>query len=267
MAAQETGSKSRLYQGLLGLRGAYRGLQKLGIWALKGAQYGVMRLNMSYDSNKLECGFGVTLCWLSFFSRLWGWRTVILQLSGFCCIGDYRDPPLCKLNGKYNSWFKQIPVSACSGCSFSWCWMRVCCIPASLRCSPGIQGIPVSSSRPPSCSLSNLECLTSAEKGCSARNSGTLGGHGILESLFCRMLTTPELPHTGLPSWTELWEDPQNRTRNSGLWYPPGVDCRALKWIHLLDPPRALGTLYLGTMGPLHVGDSFQTIFSWLWGS
>ena len=24
-------------------------------------------------------------CWFSFFSRLWGWRTIILQLSGFYC--------------------------------------------------------------------------------------------------------------------------------------------------------------------------------------
>ena len=39
----------------------------------------------------------------------------------------------------------------------------------------------------------------------------------------------------------EPWEDPKNGTDNSGLKYNHSVDDRALRWIHFLDPPRALG--------------------------
>ena len=39
----------------------------------------------------------------------------------------------------------------------------------------------------------------------------------------------------------EPGEDPKNGTPNSGLEYSSGVDYRALRWIHFLDPPRALG--------------------------
>ena len=43
------------------------------------------------------------LCWRSFFSILWGWRTVIFQLSGFYCNWEFpeiRGPDVDPLNGR-----------------------------------------------------------------------------------------------------------------------------------------------------------------------
>ena len=57
------------------------------------------------------------------------------------------------------------------------------------------------------------------------------------------------------------WEDPKNRAPNSGvfLWYR----LSALRWIHFLDPPRALGNL-LGLLDSQMQGvgsRSFETGF------
>ena len=49
------------------------------------------------------------------------------------------------------------------------------------------------------------------------------------------MLTTAQ----GLPPTPG--EDPRSRTLNSGLHCAYGVECRTLRWIYILDPPRALG--------------------------
>ena len=54
-------------------------LQKVGIWA--------------WDD----------VCWLSFFSRLWGWGTVTLQLSGFYCSLRRRGSIL---GGSWASWVR-----------------------------------------------------------------------------------------------------------------------------------------------------------------
>ena len=40
---------------------------------------------MGVDSKKMEYGPGTVYAWCSFFSRLRGWGTVIVQLSGFYC--------------------------------------------------------------------------------------------------------------------------------------------------------------------------------------
>ena len=40
---------------------------------------------MGEDSKKLKYGSWDDLTWIALFSRLWDWRTVILQLSGFYC--------------------------------------------------------------------------------------------------------------------------------------------------------------------------------------
>ena len=59
---------------------------------------------MGVDSKKLECGPGTIdagCCFslsLSCFSKLWGWETVILQLSGFYC-------SLLELDGNTGTFF------------------------------------------------------------------------------------------------------------------------------------------------------------------
>ena len=47
-----------------------------------------------------------------------------------------------------------------------------------------------------------------------------------------------------------VWEDPRNRTSNSGLYYSYGVDYRALRWSNFVDPSGALGTWKLPAIPP-----------------
>ena len=57
----------------------------------------------------------------------------------------------------------------------------------------------------------------------------------------CRRKIGAYTCHESRPNRFLNRQDPKSRTPESGLEYCHAVDCRTLRWIYCLDPPRGLG--------------------------